>query len=284
MVGKYRANQRSAFTLIELLVVISIIALLVSILLPSLNRAKGLARGAVCLTNVRRLALSGQFYLRDNNETFPPVRMKYNSDGSTFVNQYGRTKPRWQWFMNSGIGAVIDPSPYGGSGFGDSDTRTMTNDYFICPSLTGEYSHDIRNGAYGYNYQYLGDSRNVTSGVYTNFPVRESEISNAGQTVLLGDSRGGDADHGKHSYTLDPPKLAASKGVSKFGPNGGSDGPIGHSPVEARHGSRGNVSFVDGHAASFKLEKLGYQLDSSGVVEPGAGNNRYFSGTGDDEL
>lgn len=277
-----KPGKSSGFTLIELLVVIAIIALLVSILLPSLNRAKELARGVVCLTNVRRLAVAGQFYLTDNREIFPPVRMKYNSDGSTFVNKYGREKPRWQWFLDQGIGPAIDPKPSGAT-FGDSDTRIMTNNYFTCPSLTGEYERDIRNGAYGYNYQYLGDSRAISNGKYTNFPVSESEIIMASQTIFIGDSRGGDPQHGKHSYTLDPPKLAVSQGIPKFGPTSGKDGSIGHSPVEARHSDKGTVSFVDGHAVSVTLTKLGFELDQSGVVIPGVGNNRSWSGTNKDE-
>ncbi len=277
-----REGKTKGFTLIELLVVIAIIALLVSILLPSLNKARELARGAVCLTNVRRLAMAGRFYLTDNGDLFPPVRLKYNTDGSEYVNEYGRSKPRWQWFLNEEIGPVIDPKPYPGV-FGDAETRTMTNDYFVCPTLTGQYARDIRNGAYGYNYQYLGDSRAVSGGVYTNFPVGESRIEDPGQTVFVGDSRGGDADHGKHSYTLDPPKLAASVGVTTFGPNGSSDGPIAHSPVEARHSGRGSVSFVDGHAEAMTIGQLGYQTDSNGVVTPGAGNNRLWSGAYEDE-
>ena len=275
-------DSKRGFTLIELLVVIAIISLLVSILLPSLGRAKDLAKGVICLSNVKRLAVAGRFYLIDNKYIFPPVRMKYNSDGSVYTNEYGRTKPRWQWFLDQGIGPVIDPAPYGGS-FGDAQTTTLTNDYFLCPSLDGEYSKDIRNGPYGYNYQYLGDSRAISGGVYTNFPVVESKINAASQTVFLADSRGGDPKHGKHSYTLDPPKLAASKGVSKFGPTAGKDGTIGHSPVEARHIGRGSVSFVDGHAESMSLKQLGYEVDSDGVVTPGLGNNSLWSGNDRDE-
>lgn len=275
-------DPKRGFTLIELLVVISIISLLVSILLPSLTRAKDLARRVICLSNVRRLALAGRFYLVDNKYIFPPVRMKYKSDGSVYINEYGRTKPRWQWFLDQGVGPVIEPGLYGGD-FGDAQTTTMTNEYFLCPSMEGEYARDIRNGPYGYNYQYLGDSRAVSGGVYTNFPVRESEIKAASQTVFIADSRGGDPNHGKHSYTVDPPKLATSKGVLKFGPTAGKDGPIGHSPVEARHVERGSVSFVDGHAESMTLKQLGYEVDSDGVVTPGLGNNRLWSGTDKDE-
>jgi len=59
------------FTLIELLVVISIIALLVSILLPALRRAREAARQAVCLSNVRQLAVAGTAYGADHQSYFP---------------------------------------------------------------------------------------------------------------------------------------------------------------------------------------------------------------------
>ena len=60
----------------------------------------------------------------------------------------------------------------------------MTNDYFMCPSLTGEFDRDIRNGAYGYNYQYLGNSRTDSAAPrYDNFPVLDHRLRVPRQTV-----------------------------------------------------------------------------------------------------
>lgn len=61
-------HKRSAFTLIELLVVVSIIALLVSILLPALGRARQAAKAAVCLSHIRQLGLSLTCYGVEHND------------------------------------------------------------------------------------------------------------------------------------------------------------------------------------------------------------------------
>ncbi len=62
---------RRAFTLVELLVVIAIIALLIALLLPALNSARDVARGAICLSSSRQLALSVMSYAADSSDKLP---------------------------------------------------------------------------------------------------------------------------------------------------------------------------------------------------------------------
>ena len=81
-------GQRLAFTLIELLVVIAILSLLVSILIPSLNRAKFLAKNVICQSNLHQIGLALVTYTADFRDVITPVSESpykgiYNGDRQT---------------------------------------------------------------------------------------------------------------------------------------------------------------------------------------------------------
>lgn len=71
MKGRRRRFRTTGFTLIELLVVVAIIALLISILIPSLNKARENGRRAVCMANLQQLGLAFKQYFHDNDDILP---------------------------------------------------------------------------------------------------------------------------------------------------------------------------------------------------------------------
>ena len=110
---------RSGFTLVELLVVISIIALLISILLPSLKKARDSAKAVKCAANQKAVGTAVSTYLAEYNGVFPPSYV-YPSDavgswsadpddpdGQSTNKVYGYM--HWSYFLFS-AGKVKDES------------------------------------------------------------------------------------------------------------------------------------------------------------------------------
>jgi prepilin-type N-terminal cleavage/methylation domain-containing protein len=89
----FASRRQAAFTLIEVLVVVAIIALLLSILLPSLSRAKELSKTTICLTHLKEFGLATTMYMMDNKETLPgPLHPAMFTDigGPPALSEFGR--------------------------------------------------------------------------------------------------------------------------------------------------------------------------------------------------
>jgi prepilin-type N-terminal cleavage/methylation domain-containing protein len=89
----FGSRRRRAFTLVELLVVVGIIALLIGILLPVLNRARAAANRAVCLSNIRQLGVGILMYCNDNRGWFPTCAIW---DEGTAYKPYADDWIHWQ--------------------------------------------------------------------------------------------------------------------------------------------------------------------------------------------
>jgi prepilin-type N-terminal cleavage/methylation domain-containing protein/prepilin-type processing-associated H-X9-DG protein len=85
-----KKNEHQAFTLIELLVVIAIIAILASMLLPSLAKAKGAGQRMACLNNLRQTTPAHMMYADDNLGFFPP-RSSTNRWPNMLLTDYKNT-------------------------------------------------------------------------------------------------------------------------------------------------------------------------------------------------
>jgi len=292
-------RRASAFTLIELLVVMAIIGLLVSILVPALSGARRQSKTTVCQTRLRVLGQGIMLYATKYGDKLLPSRMPKIDDEHWQVRIAGGIKyrPTFLAMMGEQIGIppFVDPQANATSvdREGESgDRQNYAADDYVCPEVA-DWT-DERNGSYGYNYQFLGNSRLKESsdlGSFKNWPTPLSLVRAPAATVAVGDSLGTAAAfgirqrfdydnnareiHGKghEGFNLDPPSVDPENGeIADV--HGGEPA---RSAVDERHGDVANVLWLDGHVSGESLKSLGYSVAEDGAVGL-TGNNRFWSG------
>lgn len=214
---------RLRFTLIELLVVIAIIAILASLMLPSLQRAKGMAKSTLCMNNQKQIYLTTLSYIGDNNDCFP-------AKGISALGFFGL------WYQ------ALLPGSKGVSYFfcPESPNDSEKAEASLPAGNAREVNWDYGYIGYGWNYAYLNQNQ------FTDPPVsiRLSMVPRPSSILMASDN------------TVTP-SLTGSKGSSYFYSYPWSVGTDGIPVVALRHnnGNACNVLWIDGHVSTLSARR-----------------------------
>ncbi len=207
------------FTLVELLVVIAIVAILASLLLPALGRAKATAHRAKCMSNLRQLGLAARMYWDDNEDQCFRYRGAFTHNGVVYWFGWLEQGAEGQRAFDATQGALY---PY-----------LQGRGVEICPSLNysmGQFKLKAKGAAYGYGY-------NLHLSVALNRPpIRISSLTHPANTALFADAA--------QVNTFQPPASPSNPMLEEFYY-------VSTNTTEAtahfRHGRKANVIFCDGH-------------------------------------
>ena len=253
--GNLNRSALPGFTLIELLVVISIIALLVSILLPALSKAREQARRVVCSSNGRQLHLANVNYAMDNRGYYVLAGKEIN-----------RNLHRWHGERNS-LNEEFDPSRsplvkyIGADGEIKKCPSFQERDYYTEAGQIGG-NFEAGCGGYGYNSDYVGGRNDKYGKDGCNYSANETGIKQTHSTIMFADSAfNQEIGKGQHSlieYSFVHPPIWPHAFVD-LGPKvdyrTASD--IFESPdptIHFRHGRFANAVWVDGHVSAETLD------------------------------
>jgi prepilin-type processing-associated H-X9-DG protein/prepilin-type N-terminal cleavage/methylation domain-containing protein len=251
-----RDGFKTAFTLIELLVVISIIALLLSILMPSLNKAREQGKSAVCKSQIKMVGLGMMLYVNENRGYLPPYcsgripageSYTFKPTGATYTD-YVRYSLLTAWSSTS---VKHEEPPRGGDGFlgvylQSANLHDMRN-VLGCPSLPANPTlrkltirkfeldcYVYREKAFALNYEY------TTAGWgKTNESIKLTNKKKPSSLVFMADGSG-------NQLFIEPPNRSSTTDPR--------EGNTFYVPA-IRHSGNFNMVFCDGHVESGNWEK-----------------------------
>ena len=247
--------MKRRFTLVELLIVISVIAILVSLLLPALGSARERGRSISCVNNLKQLFTGVGFYVDDNDSWLPLSKDAATAAG--YADNY-----TYSYFLMGGT--MNDYSWKRGKTKG----QYISLGQLVCPTQSSRPAPE-----WDWHWQ---PHYGINQTVQTQCP-KVNRLKRASGTLLLLDtwySTGSDIDRSKGSYRFPSRSNSASMG-----------GPFlpapGWGTIAARHsdGWVCNAVFLDGHAQGIPI-KNPYDPYATPFFKQGNMNYLVYNGTG----
>lgn len=265
--SKHRRSRDSGFTLIELLVVISIIALLLSIMMPALGQVKQKGHAIVCQSNLKQIGLAFMLYASDYNDYAMPA-----CDPITETYWWGQVQTDGIDHKAGLIWSYIG-----------SDLKK--NGIYECPAQKfGSYILQGKpptepddqkwiTSTYGYNGYYLTPAMSGYSQIAHRPWQRLSTIAASDKLIAFADAMLDWDTTGQNPMLqnvpfIDPPYLLSNDGTS-WEKN--------VSPTTSfRHNERTNIFFVDGHSEPMKIETGEYTSPLVNIGSVSDHNGPYY--------
>ena len=242
-------KTKKAFTLIELLVVIAIIALLLSVLLPALKKAKQQAQTVICKSNLKQWGVVFNMYLQDYEEKFQ--------------RGWGASTSESNWWMDSAVTYYddVDEIRYCPTA---TKVRYLTNGdpgpgegkqpFTAWGHRPGFLNPETDHGSYGINGWLEDNQSEMTDARKKCFWRKATSITNGSNVPVLTDAQWIDAWPEPHDKPLDT-REEIWDNDTLFGTDSTGQNHMGRF-LQDRHNKRQNVLFADSSVETVGLKQL----------------------------